>query len=113
MLRLKEIQAYYGEVEAEANVSFIVSQGEMVGIIGRNGAGKTTILRAISGLNHPSRGSIVFNDKTIDHMPPHEIVNLGVAYVPEGRRIFNDLTVLENLKIGAFKLYRLGEKKKV
>lgn len=112
-LKLENIHVYYGDVKVLTNVSFEVGHGEMAGIIGRNGAGKTTTLRTICGLNHPSRGNITFNDKTIDHSPPHEIVNLGIAYVPEGRRIFSDLTLLENLKLGAFNHYRRGEKGKV
>lgn len=112
-LKVENIHVHYGDVEVLADVSFEVGRGEMAGIIGRNGAGKTTTLRTICGLNHPSLGNITFNGKAIDHSPPHEIVNLGIAYVPEGRRIFSDLTLLENLKLGAFKHYRRGEKEKV
>jgi len=112
-LKVENIHVHYENVEALADVSFEVGRGEMAGIIGRNGAGKTTTLRTICGLNHPSRGNITFNGKAIDDSPPHEIVNLGIAYVPEGRRIFSDLTLLENLKLGAFKHYRRGEKGKV
>jgi branched-chain amino acid transport system ATP-binding protein len=112
-LKVENIHVGYADVEVLVDVSFEVGQGEMAGIIGRNGAGKTTTLRAICGLNHPSMGSITFDRKAIDRLPPHEIVNLGITYVPEGRRIFGDLTLLENLRIGAFKLYRRGEKKKV
>ncbi len=112
-LNVENIHVNYGDIEALAGVSFEVGQGEIVGIIGRNGAGKTTTLRGISGLNHPRRGRITFTGKTIDHLPPHEIVNLGIAHVPEGRRIFSDLTVLENLKLGAFKHFRRGAKKTV
>jgi len=110
-LRVEDIHVHYGDIEVLADVSFEVVQGEMAGVIGRNGAGKTTTLRAICGLNHPSRGSITFDSKAIDRSPPHEIVNLGIAYVPEGRRIFGELTLLENLKLGAFKHYRRGERK--
>lgn len=112
-LKVENVHVHYGDVEVLADISFEVGRGEMAGIIGRNGAGKTTTLRTICGLNHPSRGNITFNGKAIDHSPPHEIVNLGIAYVPEGRRIFSDLTLLENLKLGAFKHYRRGEKAKV
>jgi len=110
-LNVEDIHVNYGDIEALGGVSFEVGQGEIVGIIGRNGAGKTTTLRGISGLNHPRRGRITFAGKAIDHSPPHEIVNLGIACVPEGRRIFSDLTVLENLKLGAFKHFRRGAKK--
>lgn len=113
LLNVKNIHVNYGDVEALVGVSLEVNEGEIVAIIGRNGAGKTTTIRAISGLTHPCKGSITFMGSSIDHSPPHEIVNLGIAYVPEGRRIFTDLTVLENLKIGAFKHYRRGRKKTV
>ena len=102
----EDIHVLYGEVEGLSGVSFEVEKGEMVGIIGRNGAGKTTTLKAIAGLHPPSQGKIALDNKRLDRLPPHEIVKMGITYVPEGRRIFNTLTVHENLKLGAYIHYR-------
>jgi branched-chain amino acid transport system ATP-binding protein len=111
LLAVQDIRVNYGDIEALRGVSFEVVQSEIVGIIGRNGAGKTTTLRGICGLNHPRSGRITFMGKAIDHLAPHAIVDLGIAYVPEGRRIFTELTVLENLKLGAFRHFRHGARK--
>ncbi|MFA5793987.1 MAG: ABC transporter ATP-binding protein [Candidatus Brocadiia bacterium] len=102
MLKLTDIHSGYGPIEVLKGISFEVNAGEIVTIIGANGAGKTTTLMAISGINQLSRGSITFEGQPIDHLPAHQIVAKGIAQIPEGRRIFPRLTVLENLQMGAF-----------
>jgi branched-chain amino acid transport system ATP-binding protein len=101
MLGIRDVEVYYGHVYALKKVSAQVDPGEIVTLIGANGAGKSTILNTISGLVRPSSGEIRFLDKRIDRMAPHKILALGVAQIPEGRKIFPDMTVEENLKIGA------------
>lgn len=101
MLGIHDVEVYYGHVYALKKVSAQVDPGEIVTLIGANGAGKSTILNTISGLVRPSSGEIRFLDKRIDRMAPHKILALGVAQIPEGRKIFPDMTVEENLKIGA------------
>jgi len=102
MLNVHDIQVCYDEVPAIHHVSFHINQGEVVSIIGANGAGKSTLLKTISGLLSPSRGTIEFLGRRIDHLPPHQIASLGLAHVPEGRRLFQHLTVLANLRLGAY-----------
>jgi len=102
MLEVKDLEVSYGKIKAVKGISFTVGQGEVVSLIGTNGAGKTTTLRTISGLLRPSAGSITFQGKRIDDVPAHEIVMLGIAHCPEGRRIFPQMTVEENLLLGAF-----------
>ncbi|CCH72271.1 leucine/isoleucine/valine transporter subunit; ATP-binding component of ABC superfamily [Nostocoides australiense Ben110] len=102
MLEVKDLEVSYGKIKAVKGISFTVGQGEVVSLIGTNGAGKTTTLRTISGLLRPSAGSITFQGKRIDDVPAHEIVVLGIAHCPEGRRIFPQMTVEENLLLGAF-----------
>ena len=102
MLRLDALDVYYGEIHALKGVSLEVHRGEIVALLGNNGAGKTTTLRTISGLLAPRRGAIPLEDPAIARMPAHEGVGLGIAHVPVGRRIFNRLTVRENLMMGAF-----------
>lgn len=102
LLEVKDITVHYFKVAAVRNISIGVNDGEIVTLIGSNGAGKTTTLRAISGLKHPSSGEIRFNGQRIDTLPPHKINALGIAMVPEGRRVFPQMTVLENLFMGAF-----------
>jgi branched-chain amino acid transport system ATP-binding protein len=102
MLEVKNLVVSYGKIKAVKGISFTVDDGEVVTLIGTNGAGKTTTLRTISGLLKPTSGSIAFMGKRIDGIHAHEIVNLGVAQSPEGRRIFPRLTVEENLLLGAF-----------
>ena len=102
MLKIDNIQVYYGMINAIKGVSFEVNQGEVIALIGANGAGKTTILHTITGLIAPKSGSIVFKGKDLTKIPAHKIVYLGMAHVPEGRRVFQQLTVLDNLKLGAF-----------
>ncbi len=102
LLEVKDITVHYFKVSAIRNISITVDDGEIVALIGSNGAGKTTTLRAISGLKHPSTGEIHFKGQRIDKLPPHKINALGIAMVPEGRRVFPQMTVLENLLMGAF-----------
>jgi branched-chain amino acid transport system ATP-binding protein len=102
VLRVESIDVAYGEIRALKAVGLEVGQGEIVTLLGNNGAGKTTTLKTISGLLHPSRGTITLEDQSLLDVPPHAIVSRGVAHVPEGRRIFNRLTVLENLMMGAY-----------
>jgi branched-chain amino acid transport system ATP-binding protein len=102
LLRVDDISTYYGSIQALKGISIEVHQGEIVTLIGANGAGKSTTLRSINGLNHPRRGSIVFNGKDITHSPAHEVVRLGIAQSPEGRKLFPRMSVTENLEMGAF-----------
>lgn len=102
MLSVKNLKVNFGGIEAVKGISFDVEKGEIVTLIGANGAGKSTTLRAISGLVKPSSGNIVFEDKDITSLEPSNIVKAGVTMCPEGRRIFPDMTVLENIKIGAY-----------
>ncbi|MBQ8836141.1 MAG: ABC transporter ATP-binding protein [Clostridia bacterium] len=104
MLKVDNIQVYYGMINAIKGVSFEVNEGEVIALIGANGAGKTTILHTITGLVAPKSGHVYFEDKDLTKIPPHKIVYLGMAHVPEGRRVFQQLTVLENLKLGAFSI---------
>lgn len=100
MLEINKINVFYGKFQALREVSLKVGKGEIVALIGPNGAGKTTTLRTISGLLKPSKGSITFNGKEISQLPPHEITKLGIGLVPEGRQLFEKMTVYENLLIG-------------
>jgi branched-chain amino acid transport system ATP-binding protein len=102
LLELKNVHTYYGNIHALKGVSLVVEEGEIVTLIGSNGAGKSTTLRTISGLLKPRYGEVLFNGKRIDHLSPHKIVEMGVIQSPEGRRIFPRLTVRENLEVGAF-----------
>jgi len=103
LLRVEGIEVFYGEFQAVSGVSFQVQEGELVAIIGANGAGKSTILRAIMGLQRCRSGRIVFRDRDITAMPTHQRARLGITLVPEGRRLFPDLTVEQNLLIGAYR----------
>lgn len=102
MLKVKDLNVYYGKIHAIKGVSFEVNQGEIVTLIGANGAGKTTILQTISGLLKPAQGVITFNGENVNKMKAHQIPVMGIAHVPEGRRIFADMTVHENLIMGAY-----------
>ena len=102
MLKIKDLCVNYGGIEAVRDISFSVPDGEIVTLIGANGAGKSTTLRSIVGLVNPKSGSITYNDTELIGKPTSSIVTYGITLVPEGRRVFSDLTVLENLKIGAF-----------
>jgi branched-chain amino acid transport system ATP-binding protein len=102
MLKLKNVQAFYGSIQALKDVTIEISEGEIITLIGANGAGKTTTLMSICGIVPPRSGEIFFLGKPIHHMQPDKVVSLGICQVPEGRRIFPYLTVLENLDMGAF-----------
>lgn len=101
MLRMSEVNVLYGDMQALWGVSFRVDTGEVVALVGANGAGKTTTLRTISGLLRPSGGRIEFNGTRLDRVPAHDVANLGIAHVPEGRRLFPLMTVQENLDMGS------------
>jgi branched-chain amino acid transport system ATP-binding protein len=102
MLEVKNINVFYGAIHAIQGVSFSVDEGNIVTLIGGNGAGKSTILKTISGLIKPSSGSLLFNGRDLNREEAHTIVKLGISHVPEGRRIFANMTVLENLEMGAY-----------
>lgn len=102
MLEVKDLEVYYGMIQAIKGISFEVNKGEVIALIGANGAGKTTILHTITGLLSPKKGSVVFEGQDITKVPAHKIVSMGMAHVPEGRRVFADLSVYENLKMGAY-----------
>ena len=102
MLKIDNINVYYGAIHAVKGVSFHVNEGEIVTLIGANGAGKSTVLQTISGLMHSKGGDVLFMEKSISSVAPHKIVEEGLAHVPEGRRIFLQMTVQENLEMGAY-----------
>ena len=110
MLKVENLEVAYGMIKAIKGVSFEVNAGEVIALIGANGAGKTTILHTVTGLLSPQAGSIVFEGVELTKIPAHKIVGMGMAHVPEGRRVFQELTVLENLKLGAF---ILNDKKRI
>lgn len=102
MLTVNDLHVHYGSIHAIKGVSFEVNEGEIVTLIGANGAGKTSILHGISGLLKPSNGEVFYSKESLNRIKPHKIVQFGLAHVPEGRRIFSQLTVRENLELGAF-----------
>ena len=102
MLELRQVNTYYGKIQALQDVSIRIDDGEIVTLIGANGAGKSTTLMTVCGILHPRSGEIVWNGAPIHQLPPHDIVKLGISQVPEGRLIFPELTVRENLDLGAF-----------
>lgn len=102
MLEMRGVDAYYGNIQALRDINLHVDDGEIVSLIGANGAGKSTTLMTICGINRPRKGEILWNGKEIQSLQPHEIVRLGISQVPEGRLIFPDLSVEENLDLGAF-----------
>lgn len=102
MLEVRNLQIYYGVIQAIKNVSFKVDEGEIIALIGANGAGKTTILHTITGLISPKEGEILYDGADLKKVPAHKIVSMGLAHVPEGRRVFSQLTVYENLLMGAY-----------
>ena len=106
ILELDDVHTYYGSIHALKGISLDVREGEVVTLLGANGAGKSTTLRSINGLNHPRKGSITFQGRDITSAPPHEIVKMGIAQSPEGRRLFPHMSVLENLQMGAFQRAR-------
>ena len=102
LLEVEDLRVAYGKIEAVKGISFSVEAGQVVTLIGTNGAGKTTTLRSINGLNHPRRGTIVFQGKNITRTPAHEVVKRGISQSPEGRKLFPRMSVVENLELGAF-----------
>jgi branched-chain amino acid transport system ATP-binding protein len=102
LLELKDVETYYGSIQALKGISITVNEGEIVTLIGSNGAGKSTTLRSINGLNHPRKGTISFDGRNITHDAPHAIVKMGIAQSPEGRKLFPRMSVTENLEMGAF-----------
>ncbi len=102
MLEVKNLQVYYGVIQAIKNVSFEVNEGEVIALIGANGAGKTTILQTVTGLIAAKNGEVLYEGTDLQKIPAHKIVSLGIAHVPEGRRVFSQLTVYENLLMGAY-----------
>ncbi len=102
MLEVKDLEVYYGMIQAIKGISFEVNEGEVIALIGANGAGKTTTLHTVTGLLPAKKGSVLFEGKEITKIPGYKIVSMGMAHVPEGRRIFAQLTVLQNLRMGAY-----------
>ena len=102
MLEIRDLEVFYGMIQAIKGVSFEVNEGEVIALIGANGAGKTTILHTITGLLTPKKGQVIFEGQDITKVPAHKIVSLGMAHVPEGRRVFSHLSVYQNLKMGAY-----------
>ena len=102
ILKLDDVHTYYGTIHALKGISIDVREGEIVTLIGANGAGKSTTLRSINGLNHPKEGTITFQGKDITNEPPHDIVKMGISQSPEGRHVFSRMSVFENLEMGAY-----------
>ncbi len=102
LLKVENLNVYYGVIQALKGISFEVNEGEIVSLIGANGAGKTTTLHTITGLVHPKSGSVLYRGEELTHVPAHKIVSMGMVHVPEGRRIFQNLTVYDNLLLGAY-----------
>lgn len=102
MLEIKNLEVFYGMIQAIKDISFEVNEGEVIALIGANGAGKTTILHTVTGLLEAAKGKVWFDGKDITKVPAHKIVSMGMAHVPEGRRVFANLSVLQNLKMGAY-----------
>jgi branched-chain amino acid transport system ATP-binding protein len=102
MLELKNVDTFYGNVQALWDISLNIADKEIVALVGANGAGKSTMLNAISGVVHPASGSIEFMGNRIDGIPPHVIVGMGISHIPEGRRLFTEMSVHENLELGAY-----------
>lgn len=109
MLEVRDLEVYYGVIQAIKGISFDVNEGEIVALIGANGAGKTTTLHTVTGLITPKAGTITYKGQNITRIPGHKLVGMGIAHVPEGRRVFATLTVLQNLKMGAFTRKDKGE----
>lgn len=110
LLEVKDLEVYYGVINALKGLSFEVNEGEIVALIGANGAGKTTTLHALTGLLPVKRGSVMYEGVDLTKIAPHKIVSMGMAHVPEGRRVFSNLTVMQNLKMGA---YTRSDKKEI
>ena len=106
MLKIKNINTYYGQVHALKNVSLHVNAGEIVSLIGANGAGKTTILNSLSAITPPRDGEVLFEGVSLGNLSPDRIVEMGISQVPEGRQVFKDFSVADNLELGAYLRYR-------
>ncbi|MGD9116076.1 MAG: ABC transporter ATP-binding protein [Dehalococcoidia bacterium] len=102
MLEIRNVNTFYGKVQALWDISMTVGEAEIVALVGANGAGKTTLLNTITGLLRPASGTVEFDGKRIDNLQPHQIVDLGISHIPEGRRLFTDMSVRENLEMGAY-----------
>jgi branched-chain amino acid transport system ATP-binding protein len=113
LIEVKEIDSFYGNIQALKKVSLSVRPGEIVALIGNNGAGKTTLMKCIVGLLRKKAGDIYFNQKPITNMPTADIIRLGIAIVPEGRRLLGPLSVIDNLKLGAFLRYKKDSREKI
>src|ERR1700710_1230319 len=109
LLDVAEMEVKYGTIAALKGVSFTVGEGEIVALLGANGAGKTTTQKTVSGMLRPALGSITFDGKRIDGIPAHNLINLGICHVPEGRHVFPRMTIAENLEIGAFRFSKPDE----
>ena len=109
MLKIEDLHVYYGMIHALKGLSFEVNEGEVITLIGANGAGKTTTLHTVTGLLRPKSGKIIFEGKDLTKTAPHKIVEMGMAHVPEGRRVFQNLTVLANLRLGAYTKHNKAE----
>jgi len=112
ILKVEGMEAHYGKIAALKGISFEVREGQIVTLLGSNGAGKSTTLKTISAIMHPTKGKIIFYGEDITKLPPHEVVKRGIIHLPEGRRIFKDLTVTENLELGSFTLKDEAERKR-
>jgi len=110
MLNVSQINTFYGKIQALWDVSFQVDEKEIVALVGANGAGKTTILKTISNLLHPASGTVEFLGRRIDKVPPYRLVEIGISHIPEGRKLFPDMTVRENLELGAY-TYQVWKRK--
>jgi branched-chain amino acid transport system ATP-binding protein len=102
MLNIKSLKVNYGDMQALKGISLEVQEKQLMAVLGSNGSGKSTLLKTISAIVNPTEGEILFQEKRIDHLPPYEIAQLGIAHIPEGRRMFPTLTVLENLEVGSY-----------
>ena len=110
MLEVRNVNAFYGKIQALWDICLDVNASEIVALVGSNGAGKTTLVNTITGLHHPSSGSISFLGKQIESLPSHSIVELGVSYVPQGGKVFPEMTVTENLEMGAYPIHAWKQK---
>jgi branched-chain amino acid transport system ATP-binding protein len=110
MLEIRNVDAFYGKAQALWDICLEINELEIVALIGSNGAGKTTLVNTISGLMRPARGNVLFRGKRIDCLPPHSIAGLGISYIPQGGKVFPEMTVLENLEMGAYPIHAWKQK---
>ena len=109
LLEVTDVEVRYGNIRALKGISFTITEGEIVALLGANGAGKTTTQKTVSGMLRPALGSIVYDGRRIDGIPAHELINLGICHVPEGRHVFPRMTVAENLEMGAFRFKKVDQ----